>query len=85
MELQSEISEAKLAARRGQRLEVMVDAVEGDRAVGRTRGDAPDIDGVVHLELASGLRPGDRVTAEVHDSDIHDLYGRYVGQPLKLK
>jgi len=85
MELQSEISEAKLAARRGQHVEVMVDAVDGDSAIARTRGDAPDIDGVVHLQQARGLRPGERVTVEIHDSDIHDLYGRYVGQPLKLR
>ncbi len=84
MELQSEISLAKLAAKRGQQLEVLVDSVTGNRAEARSRGDAPEIDGVVHLEDAGDLRAGDRVLAEITDSDIHDLYGRYLGRPINL-
>ena len=84
MELQSEISLAKLAAKRGQQLEVLVDSVTGNRAEARSRGDAPEIDGVVHLEDAGDLRAGDRVLAEITDSDIHDLFGRYLGRPINL-
>ncbi len=84
MELQFEISRVKLAAKRGQRLEVLVDSVTGARAEARSHGDAPEIDGVVHLEDARGLRPGDIVMAEIADSDIHDLYGRYLGRPINF-
>ena len=84
MEVQSDISQAKLAAKRGQQLEVLVDSVSGTRAEARSWGDAPEIDGVVHLEDARDLRAGDRVLAEITDSDVHDLYGRNLGQPINL-
>jgi ribosomal protein S12 methylthiotransferase len=84
MELQFEISAAKLAAKRGQRLEVLVDSVSGTRAEARSQGDAPEIDGIVHLDDAQGLRSGDIVIAEISDSDTHDLYGQYLGRPINL-
>jgi ribosomal protein S12 methylthiotransferase len=44
-------------------------------ATGRSKADAPEIDGEVHLRDARGLRPGDMVSVRVEDSDEHDLYG----------
>jgi ribosomal protein S12 methylthiotransferase len=44
-------------------------------ATGRSKADAPEIDGEVHLRDASGLKPGDFVKVRVEDSDEHDLYG----------
>ena len=44
-------------------------------ATGRSRADAPEIDGEVHLRDARGLKPGDFVKVRVEDSDEHDLYG----------
>jgi ribosomal protein S12 methylthiotransferase len=44
-------------------------------ATGRSKADAPDIDGEVHLRDALGLKPGDFVRVLVEDSDEHDLYG----------
>jgi ribosomal protein S12 methylthiotransferase len=44
-------------------------------ATGRSKADAPEIDGEVHLRDAGGLKPGDIVTVRVEDSDEHDLYG----------
>jgi ribosomal protein S12 methylthiotransferase len=44
-------------------------------ATGRSRADAPEIDGEVHLRDAAGLKPGDIVRVHVEDSDEHDLYG----------
>ena len=48
-------------------------------ATGRSKADAPEIDGEVHLRDAGGLRPGDFVQVLVEDSDEHDLYGVPVG------
>jgi len=44
-------------------------------ATGRSKADAPEIDGEVHLRDAGGLKPGDIVLARIEDSDEHDLYG----------
>ena len=44
-------------------------------ATGRSKADAPEIDGEVHLRDAAGLKPGDIVKVHVEDSDEHDLYG----------
>jgi len=84
MELQARISEAKLARRVGQRIEVMIDEVTGDTALARTRGDAPEIDGVVHLGGAAGLEAGERVWVHVTGAQAHDLDAEYLGTPLKL-
>jgi len=44
-------------------------------ATGRSKADAPEIDGEVHLRDAGGLKPGDIVRVVVEDADEHDLYG----------
>jgi ribosomal protein S12 methylthiotransferase len=44
-------------------------------ATGRSKADAPEIDGEVHLRDAGGLKPGDIVQVRVEDSDEHDLFG----------
>jgi ribosomal protein S12 methylthiotransferase len=76
---QAAISERRLAARIGRTLEVLVDRVdEAEGAIGRTRGDAPEIDGVVYLDTGRVLAPGERVQVEITRADTHDLYGRVV-------
>jgi len=77
MALSARISAEKLAAKIGSTLEVLIDAVDGDTggATGRSKADAPEIDGEVHLRDAGGLSPGDIVSVKVEDSDEHDLYG----------
>ncbi|MEP6982016.1 MAG: 30S ribosomal protein S12 methylthiotransferase RimO [Sphingomicrobium sp.] len=47
----------------------------GVGATGRSKADAPEIDGEVHLRDAGDLKPGDIVSVEVEDADEHDLYG----------
>ena len=74
MEVQEAISAAKLKNKVGQVETVLVDEVNGDEAIGRTRADAPDIDGVVYLAGAEGLVPGDLVEAQIVNSDGHDLW-----------
>ena len=75
MELTARISTEKLAAKVGRTLDVIIDAVEGDGASGRSKADAPEIDGQVHLRDAAHLSPGDIVPVTIEDSDEHDLFG----------
>jgi ribosomal protein S12 methylthiotransferase len=71
------ISAAKLAARVGSRMEVVVDEVDADAATCRTRGDAPEIDGNLFIDEGfAHLRPGDRVTVTVEEASEYDLWGR---------
>jgi ribosomal protein S12 methylthiotransferase len=44
-------------------------------ATGRSKADAPEIDGEVHLRDAHGLKPGDFVKVLIEEADEHDLYG----------
>jgi ribosomal protein S12 methylthiotransferase len=76
MQTQATISAARLREKIGTVQEVLVDEVSGYHSVARSRGDAPEIDGVVHISDASELRPGELVKVEIIDSDEHDLNGR---------
>ncbi|MEW5892371.1 MAG: 30S ribosomal protein S12 methylthiotransferase RimO [Pseudomonadota bacterium] len=76
MDVQADISAEKLRRRRGQELTVLIDAVAGGRAVGRSYADAPEIDGVVHIAQGAGLKVGDFVRVKVTRSDDYDLWGK---------
>jgi ribosomal protein S12 methylthiotransferase len=77
MALSARISAEKLAAKVGTTVDVLIDAVDGETggATGRSKADAPEIDGEVHLRDAGGLQVGDIVAVRVEDSDKHDLFG----------
>ncbi|MCW3798818.1 30S ribosomal protein S12 methylthiotransferase RimO [Sphingomonas sp. BN140010] len=77
MELTARISAEKLAAKVGRTLDVIVDSVdlETGGATGRSKADAPEIDGEVHLRDAGHLKLGDIVPVSIEDSDEHDLFG----------
>ncbi|MCY7280850.1 MAG: TRAM domain-containing protein, partial [Sphingomonas bacterium] len=75
-DLTARISAEKLAAKLGRTLDVIIDHVDEDGgATGRSKADAPEIDGNVHLRDAGHLAPGDIVTVTIEDSDEHDLFG----------
>ncbi len=74
MALQQEISTARLQDRVGRRIEILIDEVDDQGAIGRSSADAPEIDGKVYLDGASDLRPGDFVEAEVTAADEYDLW-----------
>jgi ribosomal protein S12 methylthiotransferase len=77
MERAQAISEAKLAAKVGTRMEVLVDEVDEDGATCRTKGDAPEIDGNLFIDEGfEGLKAGDLVTVEVEEAGEYDLWGR---------
>ena len=76
MERQAGISSARLAAKVGSVQPVLIDHVDADGAVGRSRADAPEIDGVVHVRGGERrLQPGDRVQVKIERADAHDLWG----------
>jgi len=75
MEKTAAISAAKLAAKVGRTLDVIVDEVDGEGANARSMADAPEIDGTVFLRDAGHLKQGDIVAVEIEDADDHDLYG----------
>jgi ribosomal protein S12 methylthiotransferase len=76
MERTAAISAAKLQAKIGRTLDVIIDVVDDEGgASGRSKADAPEIDGEVHLRDAEGLQPGDIIKVEIEDADDHDLFG----------
>jgi ribosomal protein S12 methylthiotransferase len=74
MALQQEISAERLKQKVGQSIDVMIDEIGPDGAVGRSKGDAPEIDGVVYVSDAANLKPGDIVNRQVVDADDYDLW-----------
>lgn len=82
MQLSESISNLKLKAKVGQNIPVIIDEIgqpdeDGDvGATGRSKADAPEIDGMVYLRGATQeLKTGDIIEAHIEESDTHDLYG----------
>ena len=77
MELQAEISTEKLARKVGSVRKVLIDAIDGELAIGRSMADAPEIDGLVQIQDGAehGLKPGQFVDVRILGSDEHDLFG----------
>lgn len=78
MQLQQRISTERLAERVGQTLEVLIDEVDEEGAIGRSFADAPEIDGCVYLNGETDLKPGDLVKVLIEHSDEYDLWGSTV-------
>ena len=80
MELQAEISLEKLKRKVGTVQDVLIDEApdEDGVAVGRTKADAPDIDGVCYVTTDRPLKPGDFVKVRITANEEHDLIGREV-------
>ncbi len=79
MERAQAISAAKLEAKVGQRMQVLVDEIDAEGATCRTMSDAPEIDGNLFIDDGfDALSPGDLVTVEVDEASEYDLWGRLV-------
>ena len=74
MEKQQQISTNKLKARIGTAMDVLIDEVDDEGAIGRTAADAPEIDGMVYLNGETNLNPGDIISANIEHSDEYDLW-----------
>jgi ribosomal protein S12 methylthiotransferase len=76
MAAQTFISARRLEAKIGRDLDVLIDEVDVEGgASGRSKYDAPEIDGQVHLRDAGGLKPGDIARVRIEDADETDLFG----------
>ncbi|MGY3927860.1 30S ribosomal protein S12 methylthiotransferase RimO [Aeromonas simiae] len=78
MELQQQVSIRKLARKVGQQMDVLIDEVDEEGATGRSMADAPEIDGLVYLNGATTLKPGDLVRVQIEHADEYDLWGSLV-------
>lgn len=79
MAQQQDVSAALLAEKVGQTIDVIVDEVDEEGAIGRSKWDAPEIDGSVFLDGARHLKPGEIVSARVTGSDAYDLSAEIPG------
>ena len=75
MARQQKISAEILKRKVGKRLPVIIDQSNGLTATGRTKYDAPEIDGNVHVTSRRPIRVGDIVTVKIEASDAYDLHG----------
>jgi ribosomal protein S12 methylthiotransferase len=80
MAAQREVSRDLMAARVGRTIDVIVDEVDAEGAIGRSQWDAPEIDGSVFLSGSAGLKPGDVVKAHVTCADEYDLWADPLSQ-----
>ena len=74
MSVQQEISAQRLQRKVGTKVDILIDEVSPDGAVGRTKGDAPEIDGLVYLKNTDSLAPGTVVNRQIMDADDYDLW-----------
>ncbi len=79
MELSAEISAAKLAAKVGRQIRVLVDRIEDGTAIARSTADAPEIDGLVRFPAGTGCIAGEFHDVVVTGSDAYDLVARAAG------
>ena len=73
MERAQRISAARLATRVGREETVLVDAIEGNVALARSRGDAPEVDGVVRVRGGGDLPVGEFARVRITRAGDHDL------------
>ena len=78
MEFQAQISADRLEARVGRRERVLIDEVVEEGAVGRSRADAPEIDGQVFIDGATHLKVGEWVEVEIEEADEHDMWAHLI-------
>lgn len=79
MEVQQRVSARRLRRKVGTRQQVIIDSVGPTVAIGRSKADAPEIDGVVHVAARRPLRVGEIVTVKIERADAYDLHGTAVG------
>jgi len=76
---QQAISKKRLKRKVGTQQQVIIDEVGPTVAKGRSRGDAPEIDGAVYVKSKKPLRAGDFATVKIQRADEYDLHGTAVG------
>ena len=79
MRTQQKVSARRLKKKVGTRQQVIIDSVSADGAIGRTKGDAPEIDGTVRVLSRRPLRVGEIATVKIEAAGPYDLTGTAVG------
>src|SRR5215212_4138956 len=79
MARQQKISARRLKRKVGTRQQIIIDEVGPTVAKGRSKADAPEIDGAVYLSSRRPLRVGEIVTAKIERADQYDLHGSVAG------
>jgi len=80
MALQQQISAEKMQAKIGKTIQVLVDEIDEEGAIARSRADAPEIDGLVFIPDGLHLNPGEFVKVKVFAADEYDLWA----EPIEL-
>lgn len=75
MTIQQKISAKRLKRFVGRTLDVLVDEVKRTTATGRSFADAPEIDGIVKIKNAAGVKTGDMVKVTIEKAGPYDLSG----------
>ena len=77
MQLQQEISAERLKQKIGQTLDVIIDEIDDEGIIGRTKADAPEVDGLVYIENLSGtpVKVGEFIKVTITHSDEYDQWG----------
>ena len=78
IQLQAGISRNRLTQKIGSVQTVLVDEVNSEQVIARSKSDAPEIDGLVYLPVSKDIKVGDLLNVIVTDSDDYDLYAEPV-------
>ncbi len=78
MQKQQGISAKRLKRFKGQQLDILVDDIDGNVAIGRSYADAPEIDGRAYIKGIAGVKHGDMIKAQITKTDDYDLHGTFV-------
>ena len=77
-QLVREISDRKSARRVGQTIDVLIDEVDEEGAVGRSKADSPEVDGSVFIAEPGDVQPGDIIRAEIFAAEDYDVWAERV-------
>ncbi|PPC99416.1 MAG: 30S ribosomal protein S12 methylthiotransferase RimO [Hyphomicrobium sp.] len=83
MAAQKEVSAELLSAKVGREIDVLIDEVDEEGALGRSKWDAPEIDGSVFLNGETGVKPGDIIQAKVLHADDYDVWAERTTQSIQ--
>jgi ribosomal protein S12 methylthiotransferase len=79
MQKQQAISVRRMKRKVGTRQEIIIDEVGPSVAMGRSKADAPDIDGTVYVASRRPLKVGEIATVKIERAEAYDLHGTVVG------
>lgn len=79
MQVQQKISASRLQQKIGKSLPVIIDEIDGDKLIGRSMADAPEVDGVVYIENSAQqtVAVGEVISVNITHADEYDLWGTY--------